>query len=73
VSVRHGLFTVAVQMMPGDWNGDLQVTSLDAQAALRMSIGKLPMDLVLDVTGDGTVTAEDARWILQAVTGQRRL
>ena len=73
LSVRNGLFTVPLETIVGDWDGDKLLTSLDALAALRMSIGKIPMDLVLDVNRDGTVTAEDARWILQVITGQRTL
>ncbi len=73
VSVVDGLFTVTAEATKGDANGDKLVNSLDALIALRMSIGKIPVDLVLDVNADGQVTAEDARWILQAATGQRTL
>lgn len=71
VQVRDGLFTVASKR--GDVNGDRSITSLDALMALRMSIGKLPVNLVADANGDGQVTALDARWILQAATGLRSL
>jgi hypothetical protein len=71
LQVIDGLFTVLEEFIPGDYNGDRRLTSLDALAALRMSIGKLEVDLRLDVDNDGRVTAQDARWILQVATGRR--
>ncbi len=73
VQVRNGQFTVTSARKKGDGDGDDRITSLDALMALRMSIGKIPVDLILDVNSDGQVTALDARWILQAATGLRQL
>ncbi len=73
VPVRDGEFVVAPSGTVGPWSGTPRWTLLDALAALRMSIGKLPEELVLDVTRDGAVKAEDARWILQGVLGLRSL
>lgn len=73
VLVRDGFFTVIGVGMRCDWDGDGRLTTRDVLAALKMSIGKMPEDLVLDCNRDGRVTAEDARWILQAATGLRTL
>ena len=73
IRVKHGRFTVLANALQGDGNDAGRITSLDALMALRMSIGKLPVDLILDVNGDNRVTALDARWILQAATGLRTL
>ena len=73
VQVQDGRFTVTTDSLPGDGDRDGRITSLDALMALRMSIGKIPEDLILDVNSDGQVTALDARWILQAATGLRTL
>jgi hypothetical protein len=73
VREQDGLFAVTSARKRGDGDGDERITSLDALMALRMSIGKISVDLVLDVNGDGQVTALDARWILQAATGLRQL
>ncbi len=54
----------ATGLVPGDWNRDGKVTSVDALAALRMSIGRLPQDPTLDLDGDGQVTTRDARMLL---------
>ena len=54
----------------GDYNGDGKVTELDALAALRMSVGSLPMNINLDMDGDGKVTAKDALAILKMAVGK---
>lgn len=72
IQVKDGSFTVAAGKL-GDGDGDDRITSLDALMALQMSIGKLEVDLQLDVNRNGQVTALDARWILQAATGLRSL
>lgn len=48
----------------GDADGDYLLTPFDSLMALKMGEGSLPMDPVLDIDGDGQVTAEDARLIL---------
>ena len=48
----------------GDGNGDSLVTALDALIALQMASGILDPDLALDINGDGFVTINDARSIL---------
>ena len=68
-AVSNGVVTVVAQRIQGDWNGDGKVTSLDALAALKMSVGKLQEDLILDVDGDGRVTAKDARLLLGSAVG----
>ncbi len=73
IRVKDGRFTVLEDALPGDSNDDGRIASLDALMALRMSIGKLPVDLILDVDKDNRVTVLDARWILQAATGLRKL
>ncbi|MBS3735410.1 MAG: DUF4214 domain-containing protein [Phycisphaerae bacterium] len=67
--VRNGVVTVLAKQILGDWNGDGKVTSLDALAALKMSVGKLKEDLILDVDNDGKVTAKDARLLLGSAVG----
>jgi hypothetical protein len=49
----------------GDWNRDGRVSSVDALAALRMATGRMPVDAVLDMDGDGQVTARDALLLLK--------
>ena len=39
--------------VPGDWNRDGRLTSVDALAAMRMASGAMPADLRMDVDGDG--------------------
>ena len=57
--------------MDGDFNGDEQITVLDALAALKMSVGDLEEDMTLDMDHNGRVTAVDARQILtMAVNGK---
>jgi hypothetical protein len=48
----------------GDFDGDNQLTSRDALAALQISVGKRAADLSLDVTRDGSVNSMDAQKIL---------
>lgn len=52
---------------PGDLDGDGTVSAADALGALKMSVGLLPVDLVLDADGDRQVTSSDARSILQRI------
>ena len=55
--------------VPGDCNGDAILTEFDAFCALEMSVQLRPVDLVLDMNGDGQVTSRDATLILQRVLG----
>lgn len=69
-STQNGTVTIGKKTQPGDYNGDGKVTEVDALAALKMSVGLLKTDLILDIDKDGKITAEDARLILkQAITG----
>jgi len=54
----------------GDYDGDGKVTELDALAALKMSVGSLPVNLNLDMNGDGKVKADDALSILKMAVGK---
>ena len=53
----------------GDWDGNGELTAVDALSALQMAVGKRPVDLSLDMNGDGRVTSLDARTILKIVVG----
>ena len=57
-------------VIPGDTDGDGQITARDAMDALKMSVGNLPVNLAADMDGDGQVTARDATLILQKVVGK---
>jgi hypothetical protein len=67
--VVDGLVRILDDVIPGDFNGDGVIDSQDALAALRMSIGKLPEQLTLDVDSDGRVTAKDARLLMSMAVG----
>lgn len=66
-----------IKSIPGDVNGDGQVTAIDARWALQAASGTRELtgeqNLAADVNGDGKITAIDARWILQAASGTREL
>ena len=64
LDLEHGLVVIE-ERRKGDHDGDGCVTSDDALAALRMSVGELADDLIMDVDDDARVTAEDARLILR--------
>jgi hypothetical protein len=59
IDLIHG----AVEIL-GD---DVPLTALDAREALKMSVGKIPVNLRLDVNKDGQVTSLDATLILQTL------
>ena len=68
--VVDGEIRVEEKTVQGDYDGDEQLTELDAVVALQMAFGLLAEDLFLDVDGDGAVTVDDARALLQnAVQG----
>ncbi len=56
--------------VPGDSDGDKTLTAGDALAALKMSVKLLPEKKSSDADGDGKVTSNDARVILQKVVGK---
>jgi Dockerin type I domain len=51
--------------LPGDINGDGQISAVDALLALQMTIGKVPQAAVADMDGDGVVRVNDVLLILQ--------
>ena len=53
------------QLSQGDINGDNKVSALDALRALRMYVQLEAGNLILDMNGDGRITPEDARLILE--------
>ena len=57
-------------VLPGDVDGDGQLTARDAMDALKMSVGNMDVNLATDVDSDGRVTARDATVILQKVVGK---
>jgi hypothetical protein len=74
ITTQDGVFTVqGFEEGKGDCNGDGEITAVDALCALRMAVGKIPEDLVMDVNGDGKVTSLDAREILQTAVGKEEL
>ncbi len=61
-------------ILPGDVNGDGEISSSDARWILRACVSKesLPEDWqkkAADIDFDGKITAEDARWILRTAVG----
>jgi hypothetical protein len=67
---NNGTFRVTnVDEAPGDYDGDGQLSAVDALSALQMAVGKRPVDLSLDMNGDGQVTSLDARTILKIAVG----
>lgn len=56
---------------PGDCNGDLRVTELDALCALEMSVDLRDDQVIMDVDNSGLpITSRDAVVILQRAVGQ---
>ncbi len=52
-------------LVPGDCDGDGQLTTADAKCALDMSVKLIPEKANMDMDGDGQVTSRDATIILQ--------
>jgi len=48
----------------GDGDGDSRVSAMDALLAMKMAASLVTPDLTLDINGDGVITTEDARAIL---------
>jgi DUF4097 and DUF4098 domain-containing protein YvlB len=63
-----------VDIIPGDANGDGQITAQDASLILQKVAGKITLSAnqisVADVNDDGQITAQDASLILQKVAGK---
>lgn len=67
---NNGVFKVIdIDETRGDFDGNGQLTAVDALSALQMAVGKRPIDLSLDMNGDGQVTSQDARTILKIAVG----
>jgi hypothetical protein len=67
---NNGTFRVIdVNEARGDFDGNGQLTAVDALGALQMAVGKRPVDLSLDMNDDGQVTSLDARTILKIAVG----
>lgn len=62
----------APQFMPGDVNGDGEITVLDARLILRRAIKLITLtpgqEKLADVDGDGKITVIDARIVLRVAT-----
>ena len=57
-------------VIPGDSDGDNQLTARDAGNALKMSVKLIPVEMVCDVDKNGQVTSSDARLILAKASGK---
>lgn len=55
--------------LPGDVNGDGEVTAADANLAMRMALNIMDVVPAADFNGDGQVTAADANLIMRAALG----
>jgi hypothetical protein len=51
--------------IPGDCNGDGQISAVDALMALQMTTGKLQENAIADMDGDGVVQVSDVLLIMQ--------
>ncbi|MBR4867638.1 MAG: dockerin type I repeat-containing protein [Clostridia bacterium] len=84
VTVEHGWYgdnptqdcviTILDEYMPGDADGDLYITAVDALEVLKHVVGKIQLGEKLlssaDITNDGFIDTEDALRILQKVVGK---
>lgn len=72
-AIPHGICDVPVPdvvlPVPGDADGDRQLTVADALLIMRYAMGiiTLPADVDCDIDGDGNVTATDAIIVMRAV------
>jgi hypothetical protein len=65
IAVRSGLFLVkSMEEMRGDCDGNGDIDSVDALLALKMSEGKIEVNLVGDMNEDDEVTPSDAAEML---------
>lgn len=66
----HGYVEIVKEGVTGDINGNGAVDAGDALAALKMSVGLTPQNMILNVDKKDEVTSNDARLLLQmAVQG----
>ncbi|MGE3842637.1 MAG: hypothetical protein AB7I50_13710 [Vicinamibacterales bacterium] len=65
----HGevIITGSEGRVPGDCDGDGLLTAADALCALKMSVGLITADLVMDANNDRQITSGDSRAILQRI------
>ncbi len=84
VTVEHGWYgenptqdcviTILDEYMPGDANGDLYITAVDALEVLKYVVGKIQLGEKMlhsaDITNDDSIDTEDALRILQKVVGK---
>jgi hypothetical protein len=56
--------------LPGDCDGDGELTAADALCALKMSVGNREEDLKMDMDKNDLVTSGDARILLRLVVGR---
>ncbi len=56
--------------IPGDQDGDGEITASDALSALKMSVKLIPENMTLDMDTDAKVTSNDARLILLKAVGK---
>ncbi|WMW21459.1 hypothetical protein RE476_08590 [Methanolobus mangrovi] len=61
--------TMEIEQGKGDYDNDGSLTALDGLGAIKMSTGKLPEDMGLDVDGNKKVNSLDGRIILQSAVG----
>lgn len=75
IGVIHGFIQIIDEssQVKGDCDGDAQITILDAQCALKMSVGLIPTRKNMDMDADGQVTSRDAVIVLQQVTKLARI
>ena len=72
IALIHGEILIVGKdgALPGDSDGDNQITARDAGDALKMSVKLIPVKLVCDFDRDGQVTSTDARLILAKASGK---
>jgi len=70
--IRNGgssLFNITIGMLPGDLNGDCEITSEDALLTLQMAV-EGEYSQIADVNGDDQITSLDALMILHEAANQ---
>jgi hypothetical protein len=72
IDLIHGEILVVGKegTVPGDSDGDDEITARDAGDALKMSVQLIPVKMICDVDNDGQVTSTDARLILAKASGK---
>ncbi len=69
IRLVHGEIVIqrSGQGVRGDCDGDNELTVADALCALKMAVDLMPLDMNMDIDGDGKVTSGDAREVLQRI------